>query len=214
MKTLFIEAKYNNPIALSKGLAGRLEANIGLVSSIQFLDSLPSIKDSLTKKQINPKIKKVIIAGQILGCNAENAAKIKDSVDFFLYIGDGSFHPLAVALETKKPVYKYNPLNNQLTKIEQKDIENYERRKKAAMLKFLSSDVIGILVSKKKGQYYNIKKLTNLEKKYPKKKFYIFIADTIDYSQMENFPFIQAWVNTACPRIEEDIKIINIKEIS
>ena len=50
-----------------------------------------------------------LIAGQILGCDAKSAGKIAERVDSFLYIGDGEFHPIAIALETKKPVYKYNP---------------------------------------------------------------------------------------------------------
>ena len=212
MNKLFIEAKYSGPITLTPEVSNRLEGIIGLVSSIQFLDSLSLIKISLTKKE-NKKIKKIIVGGQILGCNAENAAKIKDKVDSFLYIGDGSFHPLAVALKTKKPVFTFNPFSNSFNGIKKEDIENYEKRKKAALLKFLNADIVGIMISAKSGQYYDIKKLGQLEKKYPNKRFYTFISDTLDYSQMENFKFIQAWVNTACPRIEEDIKIINMSEI-
>jgi len=59
-----------------------------------------------------------------------------------------------------------------------------------------------------------IKRLDLLKKKYEDKKFYTFIAETIDLNQLENFPFIECWVNTACPRIAEDKKgMININEI-
>lgn len=208
MKILFIEAKCNKPINVDNKIAEKLPNKIGLVSSIQFLDRLPLIKQSLNKK-----IKKIIIGGQILGCNVKNAEKIADKVDAFLYIGDGRFHPLGVAIKTKKTVFTFNPLNNEFKKIEKQDIENYEKRKKAALIKFLHAENVGILVSTKPGQYYIIKKLESLEKKYKNKKFYTFIVDTIDYKQLENFPFIQTWINTACPRIEEDIRIINIEEI-
>jgi len=210
MKTLFIEAHYKKPITINKTLDG-LQGNIGLVSSIQFLHSLPLIKKSLNKN--NKKIKKIIIGGQILGCNTKNAEKIKNKVNAFLYIGDGAFHPLGIAIKTKKPVYQYNPFNKTFKKIEKTQIENYKKRKKTALIKFLHADNVGIIVSTKKGQYYDIKKLKLLEKKYPKKKFYTFITETLDYKQLENFPFIQAWVNTACPRIEEDISIVNIEDI-
>ncbi len=203
METLFIEAKYDKPIKIGK-IADRLEGIIGLVSSIQFLEGL-----SLIKKQL----KKAVIGGQILGCDVSNALKINNKVDSFLYIGDGSFHPLKVALETKKEVFTFNPFSKTFGKIDKKDVENYKKRKKGALLKFLSADNVGILVSTKPGQYYDIKKLSFLEKKYPKKKFYTFIAETIDYSQLENFPFIRAWVNTACPRIDEDISVVNVEEI-
>ena len=54
---------------------------------------------------------------------------------------------------------------------------------------------------------------SKLEKKYPDKKFYTFVAETIDYAQLDNFNFIEAWINTACPRIEEDIKVLNIEDL-
>jgi len=205
MKTLFIEAKYSKPVKLSKSLAEKLPKKIGLVSSIQFLHTLPLIKKQL---------KNSIIAGQVLGCNVRCAEKISSKVDAFLYIGDGKFHPLGVAVKTKKPVFTFNPLNNTFKKIPEQEITTYKKRKKAALIKFLHADTVGILVSTKPGQYYNIKELTKLEKKYKNKKFYTFIAETIDYAQLENFPFIQAWLNTACPRIEEDIRVINIEEIN
>jgi len=210
MRTLFIEAKYSKPINLDKTIAEKLPDEIGLVSSIQFIDSLPLIKKSLNKKN---KIKKILIGGQILGCNVKNAEKIKNKVKAFLYIGDGKFHPLGIAIKTQKPVFTFNPLNNQFKKIQKQDIEKYEKRKKTAFIKFLHADNVGILISTKPGQYYDINKLKSLENKYKNKKFYTFIADTIDYNQLENFPFIQAWINTACPRIEEDISVLNINEL-
>ena len=237
MKILFIEAKYDKPIKLDKPIIAKLPSKVGLVSSIQFLDRLPYLKsliegkanlekrrggisepfDSLPviKKLLNKnkQIKKAIIGGQILGCDVKNAEKIKNSVDAFLYIGDGRFHPLGVALSTKKNVFTFNPLNNHFSKIKQEEIDAYERRKKAALVKFLHAQNVGVLVSTKPGQYYDIKKLNVLEKKYKDKKFYTFVSETIDYNQLENFPFIEAWVNTACPRIEEDFVLMNISEI-
>lgn len=210
MEALFIEAKYSKPIKLDKTIAEKLPDKLGLVSSIQFLHSLPLIKKLLLN---NKKNKKIIVGGQILGCNVKKAEKIKNKVDAFLYIGDGQFHPLGVAIKTKKPVFTFNPLNSSFKKIEKQDIENYEKRKKAALVKFLHAENVGILISTKHGQYCDIKKLESFKKRYKDKRFYTFITDTVDYKQMENFPFIQAWVNTACPRIEEDIKIINIGEI-
>lgn len=211
MKTIFIKAKYNKPTKLSKEAIEKLPKKVGLVSSIQFIDSLPLIKESLLNK--NKKIKKTIIGGQILGCNVKNAEKIKNKVDAFLYIGDGKFHPLGMAIKTKKPLFQFNPLNKSFKKIQKQEIKNYEKRKKAALIKFLHAENVGILVSTKPGQYYDINKLNSLEKKYKNKKFYIFITDTIDYKQLENFPFIEAWVNTACPRIEEDISVLNIEDL-
>ena len=81
------------------------------------------------------------------------------------------------------------------------------------MVKFYSSKNIGILVSTKTGQN-RFKDAVNLKKKLKDKDCYLFAADIIDLNQLENFPFIECWVNTACPRIADDrTGIVNIDEI-
>ena len=208
MKILFIEAKYKGKVNLGKDIIDKLPKRIGLVSTVQFVDNLSSIK-----KQLEKNNKKIIIGGQILGCDVSKADKIKNKVDYFLYIGTGSFHPLGLAYAINKPVFTYSPIDNTLEKISEKEIESYKKRRKGAYIKFLSAKNIGILVSTKPGQN-QLKKALALKKKLKDKNCYIFIADTIDLNELENFPFIEAWVNTACPRIVEDKSgIINIDEI-
>ena len=38
--------------------------------------------------------------GQVLGCNTSSAGAVMEDIDCFLFVGTGSFHPLAVALAT------------------------------------------------------------------------------------------------------------------
>ena len=208
MKALFIEAKYDKKISLGKDLISRLPSKIGLAASIQFVDQLGIIKKEIGKK--------AVIAGQILGCDVNNAEKIKDKVDAFLYVGDGAFHPLAIALKINKPVYQYNPLNKEFKKISEEEIAQYKKNQKVAYIKFLHADNVGLIISTKPGQYYPIEKIDslikNLKNKYKNKKFYTFICDNVDEREFENFNFIQAWVNTACPRIQGK-NIVNVEEI-
>ena len=213
MKTLFLEAKYEGKVDLSKIKPGRLPDKIGLITTVQFIDFVDVIKKSLKGKKIFVGKGKQIYAGQILGCDTGSADKINDKVDAFLYVGTGKFHPLIVGVNTGKKVFTLNPITGDFRQVDDKTINDYKKRKKGALLKFLNADTVGILVSTKTGQYYDIKKLELLEKKYPEKKFYTFAAETIDYMQMDNFPFVEAWVNTACPRIDEDITIVNVSEI-
>lgn len=87
------------------------------------------------------------------------------------------------------------------------------------MLSFMSSKEIGVLISTKPGQY-KIKKAYELEDKFPEKKIYFLLFNTLNYSGLENFPFIECFVNTACPRISYDEAdkirkpIINIDDLS
>ena len=214
MKTLFIPARFIGKVEMDESFIGKLPEKIGIVSTSQFLNCLNSVKSLLEKSGRKVFIGKSLQGnyGQLLGCDVSSSAAIDDKVDAFLYIGSGEFHPRGVALKTSKEVFAFNPLANDFCRIERKEIEHYSKRKKAAYLKFLSSDKIGILVSMKQGQN-SIKKAIELKKKLKTKECFIFIAETLDFGQLENFPFIQSWVNTACPRIDEDINCVNISEI-
>ncbi|MDD5177947.1 MAG: diphthamide synthesis protein [Candidatus Nanoarchaeia archaeon] len=200
MKKIFIEAKSKEDISevLTKV---KLNCRIGLASSIQFLDQL---------KIANKQLKNSIIAGQVLGCNADSCRKIKNRVDCFLYIGSGEFHPTRVAIETSKPVYIANPLTNTFSKLDSKIVENYKKSVQGKLSKFYRAEKVGIIFSTKSGQ----NKLAHIEsiKKKIKKETYLFVADFIDTRELENFPDIDIWVNTACPRIE-DKSIINLEDL-
>jgi diphthamide biosynthesis enzyme Dph1/Dph2-like protein len=193
MKYMFISAKGKFDLNQLAGL-NKMPKKLGLVTTIQFLAELPKIK-----KYLESKGKTVVIGGQILGCSAKNAEKIKDKVDAFLYIGTGMFHPGAM-LDIGKDIYLQNGEKLELKK----------RKNHAA--KFYVSKNIGVIVSLKKGQHH-LDWAEKLKKKYKDKNIYIFLCDTLDYVQMQNFPFIECWVNTACPRIADDISVVNYEEI-
>ncbi|MBS3155018.1 diphthamide synthesis protein [Candidatus Woesearchaeota archaeon] len=198
MKTLFIPAK--SRISIKESLKKvKINGRMGLITTIQFLDQL---------KLANKILKNSVIGDQILGCNIKNAEKIKDKVDFFLYIGSGRFHPIYVAQKIKKPVYILNPNTNEFSKIDESEIIDYERKLKGKLSKFYSARSYGILVSTKPGQY-QMKKAELLRKKL--KNSFIFICNNINENEFENFK-IDMWINTACPRIEGK-NIINLEDL-
>ena len=199
MKTLFVPAKSLADISevLKKV---DIKGKIGLVSSIQFLDQL---------KKAQKLLKNSVIIGQILGCNIKIAEKYKNKVNSFLFIGSGRFHPLYLAIKTKKPVYIANPDTNEFSRIEESDIQDYENKLKGKLSKFYAARSYGILVSTKPGQY-EIKKAELLRKKLDNA--YIFICDNINEGEFENFRGIDIWINTACPRIDGK-NIINLEDL-
>jgi len=203
MKTLFVEAKSSIELKLGKKQIEELPNKVGILTTIQHLHKI---------KDIQNQLKESVLGGQVLGCDASSAKKIKNQVDGFLYVGSGEFHPLWIAIETGKEVFCFNPFTKSMSKISKDDIEKYNKRKKAALVKFLSSDRIGILVSTKPGQNHMEKALELSKRK--DKEYYLFAFDTLNDMELENFPFIQCWVNTACPRIADKRKsIINIDDI-
>ncbi len=205
MKLMMVEGRYKGEINLSSLDTSVLPQFIGLATTVQFLDFIGEIKQFLEDngKTIFVDKSRQKYEGQLLGCDVGGADKIKDNVDAFLYIGTGIFHPLGIALGIDKDVFCYDPLNAVMSRIDMAEVEKYNTKRKGAYLKFLESTEIGILVSLKPGQN-NFRKAIELKKRLKDKNCYIFVSDTLDFNQIENFPFVQCWVNTACSRILDD----------
>ncbi len=218
MKTIFVEARSKEKVGLPASAIKELPAKIAVFTTVQFIDSVGAIKKQLegagkTVLLLKPKHSKY--EGQLLGCGIE---KFSGKFDAFLYVGDGAFHPMALMLKNSKPVFAFNPYTRQLRQIDDGEAKKIQGRVKAALAKFHSADNVGVLLSTKPGQA-RWKEAFLLEKKFPDKKFYYIVFDTIDFSQLENFSFCEVFVNTACPRIGYDgavrieKKIINIEDI-
>ena len=217
MKAIFLQTRYTGKMDLSKISLMLLPKKIGLVTTTQFLGKVDEIKKCLEDNGKDAFIgkEKQRNAGQLLGCDVGAATKMQEEVDAFLYIGSGEFHPLGVALNTNKEVFTFNPVSGAFSKLNEKEIQKYKNSKKANYARFLHAQNIGIMVTIKPGQYsYNkaleIKK--RLEEK--SKKCYIFVFDTLDANEMSNFPFIDFWINTACPRIADDRDKKNVIDMS
>lgn len=208
MKLFHVETKYEGEIKLPKKLLEELPEKIMLMGTVQFREQIPGIK-----KQLEEAGRKVELfrgvhdkhAGQILGCDIFHSPK---EFDAFLYVGDGLFHPTALLYDNQKVVFYYDPFGEKTVKLTQKDLQAANNRRKASLSKFLLAERIGVLVTTKPGQC-NMSGALELKKRLEKegKKCFVFLSETLDIRQMENFPFVQCWVNTACPRIIEDTRI-------
>ena len=145
MKTVFINAKYRGKIELNKINLDKLPKRIGIVATVQFLDRIKEVR-----KYLEENGRKVLVgkdkqnSGQILGCDVGAAKKIQNNVDAFLYIGSGHFHPLGVALNTKKEVFVFTPVSNVFSELNRDEIEKYEKSRKAKYVKFLHAGNVGI----------------------------------------------------------------------
>ncbi|MBI1936432.1 diphthamide synthesis protein [Candidatus Woesearchaeota archaeon] len=205
MKIMTVEGRYKGEIDLSNLDTGILPKTIGLATTVQFLGYVDEIKEFLSSKGKDVFVDKLRqkYEGQLLGCDQGGAEKIKDEVDAFLYIGTGVFHPLGIAINIDKEIFCYDPLNAIMSKIGGEEVARYNSKRKGAYLKFLGSKEIGILVSLKPGQN-NFRRAVELKKLLKDKNCYIFAFDTLDFNQVENFPFVECWVNTACSRILDD----------
>lgn len=223
MKVVHIEAKLKSNILLPEDFIDSLPEKIIVFTTIQLIDSLPGIVSQLKnagKKPIVIKTNHTKHEGQLLGCNIEQYEEYTEK-DFegFLYIGDGMFHPKALAWKNaNKKVFSYNPFTDKSSEIKPEDVENIKKKHKAALSKFILSKKIGVIITTKPGQFM-LKKALKLKEQYPDKEFFFFVDNTYNFDSLEDFPFIDMWVNTACPRIglDDSIRIskpvINVDDV-
>ncbi|MBI2133802.1 diphthamide synthesis protein [Candidatus Woesearchaeota archaeon] len=216
MRSFFIEARLNNSIILSDEHLSVLPAKVGLAASVQHVHRIGELK-----KQIESSGREAVLLkgfhslheGQTLGCDFPTAV---EGVDAVVFVGTGKFHSLGL-LKAGKAVFISDPVNMTFHKADLKEHERHEKRRKAAALKFLHSTEIGVLVSTKPGQL-NLNAAEALKGVFREKNFYFLLFDTVDFSELENFPFIECYVNTACPRIMDDYgkfpkPVINLVEV-
>jgi diphthamide biosynthesis enzyme Dph1/Dph2-like protein len=201
MEKVFIPAILKSSINSKKinEISKKLPKKITLCYSIQYKKVAEEIKSILEKTH---KITEFI---QVLGCS-----KPKVKGEAILLISNGKFHAISLYYETKVPTYILD--HDNFTKINDKDIEIFEKKERASMLKFLNAEQVGFLISTKEGQQ-RLKKALKKGKSLKKESYY-FLANNLDAAQFENFPQIKSWINTACPRMDlNDKDMINISKI-
>lgn len=236
MKLKFLKAKYGTEFKIPKNFIDVVShvfgngktKNLGVFSAVQFREQMDEVREILKNIGFSTQTSKPFrtsIEGQILGCDSykDSVGINLEEVDGFVYVGDGYFHPNALLLaqqdeEEIKPVILVNIVQQIIEVIDKKHIEKYLKKRKANFAKFYVSKNIGVFVTTKWGQEYKNSAL-KLKEMYPDRNFYFFIGDNfLDY-EMENFPFIECFVNTACPRIGQDDvtrhkkPVVNIKDI-
>ncbi len=203
MKTIFIPSKIKENLNDSKiSELKKLPKNISIFYSIQYEEIAKQIKKSLSNSH------DILNFSQVLGCSSPKVPKKTESI---LLISSGKFHGISLAYETKKPVFVFN--NHNLKNISEKEIKNFKAKKKTSYLNYLNSKKIGVLISTKPGQN-RIKRALNLKEKIKDKEIYFFIANNLDFNEIENFSQIDSWINTACPRLDLDSsKVINLNDL-
>lgn len=203
MKTLFVTA--NSKLEVKKSeilkLSKKLPEKIAICYSSQYKTQAEQIKKILSK------LHKITEFLQVLGCS-----RSKISAQAILLVSDGKFHAISLARETGIPVYIYN--RGKLEKISENELNKLKQSKKASYVRFLNAKKLGILISTKPGQQ-KIKETLKLKQKYKDKEISIFLCNNIDPNQFENFPEIESWINTACPRLDmNDSQIVNMSDLN
>ena len=173
--------------------------NVAICYSNQFIQIAKKVSEKIDKN-----ITGII---QVLGCSNP---KFKPETEAIIIMGEGDFHPVSLAYESKLPTFVVQ--DTTLRTITEEEISRMEKKERGALLKYLTSDKVGILVTTKPGQY-RLKKAIEFHHNLKEKKSYLFIDNHMDINQFENFG-LTCWVNTACPRMDlTEGPIINLEKI-
>ncbi len=203
MRLQFIPVRYKKEVALPAALVAKLPERIILFTTIQYHDQLDAWKKTLESagKEVRTfKPKHSVLEGHLLGCGIEHWDV---DADCFLFVGDGVFHPKALVIRNDLPVWRYDPKSGEFEVMSDKDIELAKKKQKGALTRFYASKKVGVLVTTKYGQQ-RLQMALKLREQFPDKEFTFLLFDTLDYDSLEDFPFLECFVNTMCPRIGLD----------
>lgn len=204
---LYVEARANIGIEdVIKDAIKYLEPwdSIGLATTVQHaykLNEAEIILREAGKKVYVGHESGLKYPGQVLGCDYRNVKVISDVVDAFLFIGGGIFHAVGVFLATMKPTIAADPFEDKAQRV-----DDYARRIIAGRWANISEASKarrwGVIVGLKSGQM-NIESALKIKSELEDagKEAILLAMREITPDMLMEFPSIEAYVNTACPRI-------------
>jgi len=208
--TVYVETRalINTKEALEKALPLLTNySKIGLATSVQHIHTLNETYDFLVhagKTVILGEAGHTEYAGQVIGCDYSNVKSIVDEVDAYLFVGGGIFHALGISLSTSKPTIVVDPYDNRAFSVNN-NAQKILKQHWACIEQAKNAKNIGIIIGLKLGQkrFEDALKIKELIEKHGKTAHLIAIREVTPESLLE-FPTIEAYVNTACPRISLD----------
>ena len=208
--TVYLEARANITVSdVVKKSASLLSkySKISLATTVQHVQMLDEAREILVRAG-----KTVVIGdagqtnypGQVLGCDYSNVKSVANDVEAFLFVGGGRFHALGIALATSKPTIVADPYENRAYSISD-ETQKILKQRWASIEEAKHAKTFGVIIGLKPGQKrledgLNVKEIAE---KNGKTSFLFSIREILPEALME-FPSVDAYVNTACPRISLD----------
>ena len=205
--TVYIEARATFAVdeVVEKALPFLVKwSKIGLATTVQHIQTIDQVRESLVragKTVVVGDAGQINYPGQVTGCNYTNVKSVANEVEAFLFVGGGRFHALGVALAASKPTIIADPYENKAYPITA-DAQKTLKQRWASIEEATRAKAFGVLVGLKPGQThldsaFRIKKAIEI---IGKTACLLAIGEATPEALLE-FPTIEAYVNTACPRI-------------
>jgi len=206
---VYIPARSRHEIipVVEKALPLLQGTRIGLATVVQHLHTLPETTKFLEEKgfkvQLPGRGPWAHEAGQVLGCDYFGLKRIEPQVDSFLIVGS-YFHGLGAALSLEKPTILADPYDTTVRSLDQ-DRARIIRQRYAMVEKARQANSFGIIISTKPGQS-NPTIALSIQRQLEEngKKAVLLYADEIIPEKLLDFTDVEAFVDTACPRLALD----------
>ncbi len=180
---------------------------IGLATFSQHLDELEPAKRQFEAAGLEVHLGKgnnLLLQSQTFGCDFSTIYPMSKEVDAFCYLGESEFHAVGVALATGKPTYLLDPYLEEIRDMKE-EAEIRRKRSILAVYKALDARVFGVVTGLKEGQKMlgRTRWITKRLEMNGRKVVQLAMRD-ITPDRLAPFRDIEAFVQTACPRISID----------
>jgi 2-(3-amino-3-carboxypropyl)histidine synthase len=210
ISTIYVEARATVTVAeaIEKSIPLLSKyGRIGLATTVQHVQTLGEAREILVragKTVVVGDAGRVNYPGQVIGCDYSNVKSVANDVEAFLFIGGGRFHALGIALSTSKPTIIAAPYENRAYSINE-EAQKILKQRWACIEEAKNAKTFGIIVGLKIGQRRldDALKIKEIAEKNGKTAFLFVIREILPEALME-FPTVDAYVNTACPRVSLD----------
>ncbi len=206
---LYVEARYEEDIAdlIKKSLKEiKKPKKIALVCSVQHMHQIPIAEKILEENGkevfIPPKKGFAFYDGQVLGCEYNGLKSIKNKFDAILVIGN-QFHALGAALAIPKPVILIDPFNKEIINMEEKRTKII-RQRIIAINKVKDARRIGVIIDNKPGQHFGSAEYIKNKLEKDDKEVLLISMNEITDDKLVNLYDLDAFIETACPRISTE----------
>jgi len=208
--TIYVEARAKVSVkeAVKKAIPFLKDwRSIGLTTTVQHVDTLDEARNMLLKMGKSVMIGntgRLKHAGQVTGCDYSNAKAISEAVDAFLFIGGGKFHAVGIALTTTKPTVIADPYEKRAFSVND-EARRLVKQRWASISEAKKAKEFGVLIGLKNGQR-RLEEAVRIKKKLEKtrRNATLLAIKEITPEALMQFPRIDAFVNTACPRVSLD----------
>jgi 2-(3-amino-3-carboxypropyl)histidine synthase len=182
-------------------------SKIGLATTVQHLQALTHAREILVRAGKTVEIGdagQLNYSGQVTGCDYSNVRSIANDVEAFVFIGGGRFHALGIALSTSKPTIIADPYEKRAYSIDG-EAQKILKQRWACIEEAGRAKTLGVIIGLKPGQKHldAALKIKEMAEKTGKAAFLLAVRELLPETLME-FPTVDAYVNTACPRISLD----------